>query len=268
MPSGEPLVPLTRREDVLRDQLARPPYGTRVYAPDAPPVRVGATGSGDDLLVLTWSAADLARERAAGARLFAALGVRPGMRVANTLPGALATPGSLLLGDVVEEIGALDVPLGEVEGEAAARAAWELFDRVEANVLVLDAAASGPLLAAAPPAPRRWWQGVVWLRTAAAPRLARVPGFPGWQRIWLAVPEATSFVAHTCAAGRYHVEAHVVAEVVDGTTGAPRPAGREGMLALTPSEGARAAARYASGLRARALESCACGETGAVLEVP
>src|SRR5438046_693156 len=123
--------PLTRRADLVRDQLAHPPHGTRRPPGAAPPVRLGVSGSGVELLVLAWSAADLARERAAGTRLLTRLGVAPGMRVANTLPGALATPGSLLLGDVVEELGALDVPLGPVDDGVVA----EIAD----GVLVLTA---------------------------------------------------------------------------------------------------------------------------------
>ena len=103
-------------------------------------MRAGITGSGPALLLLAWSAADLAREIEAGARVLGRLGIGAGTRVANTLPGALATPGALLLGDVHEALGALDVPLGTVETEAAARAAWELVDRVECEVLVLEPA--------------------------------------------------------------------------------------------------------------------------------
>src|SRR5207249_10589680 len=124
-------LPLTRREELLRDQLGHLPLGTRRFTDAAPPVRVGVTGSGDGLLVLAWSPAALARERAAGARLLRRLGVVAGTRVANSLAGALATPGALVLGDVVEEIGALDVPLGSADTETAARQAWELVDRVE-----------------------------------------------------------------------------------------------------------------------------------------
>ncbi|TMA66768.1 MAG: phenylacetate--CoA ligase [Deltaproteobacteria bacterium] len=219
-------LPLTRREELLRDQLDHLPLGTRRFADAAAPVRVGVTGSGDGLLVLAWSPAALARERAAGVRLLRRLGVGPGTRVANSLPGALATPGALLLGDVVEEIGALDVPLGSPDTEPAARQAWELVDRVE-------------------PA-----------------------GFSGWQRHWLAVPEAASFVAHSCAASRYHVDERVEAEVVDVESGAPVAAGREGMLALTPVEGDTALLRYASGLGARMLPApCGCGEAGTVMEI-
>jgi hypothetical protein len=232
-----------RRADLVAAQLARPPWGARPFRPDDPPVRVGVTGSGDELLLLGWTAAGLAREVAAGARLFARLGVAPGARVANTLAGALATPGALLVGDVVEAIGALDVPLGAVDGEAAARAAWELFDRVEATVLVAEpGAATTAFFAAAPRRERPAWAGIVWLaRAAAAAPVPPPPGFAGWQRTWLAVPEATSFVAGSCAAGRFHPADGLACEIEGGE------------LLLGPD-------RYASGLRARALEPCPCGE--------
>jgi len=244
---------VTHRHELVRDQLAHLPYGSR--PPPSPPVRVGVTGTGDALLVLPWTADELARERAAGARLLAALGVVHGMRVANTLPGALATPGALLLGDVVEELGALDVPLGHVDSDVAARAAWDLFDRVEADVLVVDAASAPVLFGAAPAGARPWWRGVAWLDVApAAPARVSVPGFRGWQRTWLAVPEATSFFAHSCATGLLHVASHVVAEVEDGDG-----------LVVTPAGGR--VRRYATGLRARPLASCACGGPGPALEV-
>ena len=262
-------LPLTRREELLRDQLDHLPLGTRRFADAAAPVRVGVTGSGDGLLVLAWSPAALACERAAGVRLLRRLGVGPGMRVANSLPGALATPGALLLGDVVEEIGALDVPLGSPDTEAAARQAWELVDRVEPAVMVLDAASAGTFFAAVPRAARAWWRGVVWLGDGrASPRVPAAAGFSGWQRHWLAVPEASSFVARTCAASRYHVDEGVEAEVVDAGSGAPLPTGREGLLTLTPLDGDTALLRYASGLGARMLPApCGCGEAGTVMEI-
>ena len=233
---------MTRRSDLVADQLASPPWGSRGFAADDPPVRVGATGSGADLLLLGWTARELADEVAAGARLFGRFGIGPGMRVANTLPGALVTPGALLVGDVVETIGALDVPLGVIESEAAARPAWELFDRVRATVLIVE---PGPgattFFAAAPPAERPWWQGIVWLSRGGAAAPAPPPsGFAGWQRTWLAIAEATSFVAGSCAAGGFHADDAGGAEVVDGT------------LVV----GTR---RYASGLRVRSVAQCPCG---------
>jgi hypothetical protein len=233
---------MTRRPDLVADQLASPPWGSRRFAADDPPVRVGTTGSGADLLLLGWTARELAAEVAAGARLFGRFGIGAGMRVANTLPGALVTPGCLLVGDVVEAIGALDVPLGVIESEAAARPAWELFDRVQVTVLIVE---PGPgattFFAAAPPVERPWWQGIVWLsRGGAAAPVPSPPGFAGWQRTWLAIAEATSFVAGSCAAGGFHADEASDAEVVDGTL----------------IVGAR---RHASGLRARAVERCPCG---------
>jgi hypothetical protein len=207
-------LPLTRHADLVADQLAHPPLGSRRPAGAPPTVRAGTSGTGADLLVLAWSAAELGRERRAGTRLFGRLGVRPGMRVANTLPGALATPGSLLLGDVVEELGALDVALGDAADPGIARPAWELVDRVRADVLVLPADTGAAFLAAAPPAGRSWCRGIVWLVTGG-PRPPSPPppasGLRGWQRAWLAVPEATSFAGRTCAAGRLHPATDVVA---------------------------------------------------------
>jgi phenylacetate-coenzyme A ligase PaaK-like adenylate-forming protein len=253
---------LTRRADLLRDQLDHPPYGTRRREGAPPPVRVGVSGTGDRLLVIAWTAADLARERAAGTRTFRRLGVTPGVRVANTLAGALATPGSLLLGDVVEELGALDVPLGVVDSEAAARQAWELVDRVQPDVLVL--ADTATFFAHAPAAARPWWRGVVWL-CSRSPVPASV-GFAGWQRTWLAVPEATSFVAAECASGRLHVDERVVAEVIDDG-GTPAPAGRDGTLVVTPLDLDAPLVRYVTDVRARlSATPCTCGDGGSILE--
>ena len=231
---------LVRRFDLVAQQLATPPWGARRFAADDPPVRVGATGSGADLLLLGWTAGELAREVQAGVALFGRFGVAPGMRIANTLPGALVTPGALLLGDVIEAVGALDVPLGVIESEGAARPAWELFDRIEGTVLVVE---PGPgattFFAAAPPRERPWWRGIVWLSrgTAAAP-VPPPPGFAGWQRTWLAVAEASSFVAGSCERGGFHAAGDAAA--------------RDGELVLDGG-------RYASGLRARAIGACPCG---------
>ena len=50
-----------------------------------------------------------------------------------------------------------------------------------------------------------------------APIIPPLPrGFGGWQRTWLAVPEATSFAAGSCERGLLHADAALRAEVVDG----------------------------------------------------
>jgi len=262
-------ISLTRRADLVRDQLDHLPHGTRRLAGADHPVRTGVTGSGDALLVLAWTAADLARERAAGARVLGRLGIRAGMRVANTLPGALVTPGSLLLGDVIEEIGGLDVPLGAIDSDAAAKPAWELIDRVQPEVLVLEAATGARLIAAAPVTRREWWRGVIWLRRGAAamPAPPELPGFSGWQRTWFAVPEASSFVASSCSAGHFHVDEGLIAEVVD-PSGAPLAGGHDGELALTTLDLDTPVLRYATGVAARIVASpCSCGESGSALEL-
>jgi hypothetical protein len=239
--------PAHTRTELIADQAAHPPFGSRTFAPEDGPVRVGITGSGTTLLVLGWSESDLGRERAAGARVFARLGIQTRMRVANALAGALATPGALIVGDVDEELGALDVPLGEIATPAAAQAAWELLDRVEVNVLVLDPAASHTLLAAAPPRARPWWQGIVWLCRPGEPATPpEVSHLSGWRRRWLAVPEVSSFVGSECAARVLHVDAAFAPTVEMG----------ELVLgALHPD----VPWRYRSGWPARALGSCPCG---------
>ena len=244
-----------RRSDLLADQCAHPPFGHRRFAPGAPAVRVGTTGTGDDLLLLAWSAADLAREVEAGARLLRRLGVRPGARVGNTLPGALTTPGALLLGDVNEAIGALDVPLGTVETDAAARAAWELVDRVQCQILVLVPETAATFFRAAPAAPRPWLDGIVWLQRPGSLVMSHVPeGFGAWQRIWLAVPEVASFAAGSCDRGALHVDAGVGAEIADG------------QLVLVPRAAAAAPGPFATGIAARVAE-CPCGSGEIAVEV-
>jgi phenylacetate-CoA ligase len=271
----------TTRAELLRDQLAALPFGTRRFA-DAPwPVRLGATGTGSELLLLAWTAGDLARERAAGVRVLERVGVRRGMRVANALAGALTTPGALLLGDVVEELGALDVPLGVMTGDEQARQAWGLIDRIEPAVIVLETAAVQPLFAAAPERRRPWCAGIVWLDrgTRPAPVPPAVPaklGFTGWQRSWLAIPEATSFVAASCPAAqsaardgaRFHLDDAVIAEVAEPTSGVPLAAGERGSLILTPLGLDNPLLRYATGLSVRrSTGPCRCGTEGPAFEL-
>src|SRR5262249_30424722 len=131
--------------------------------------------------------------------------------------------------------------------DVAAKPAWELFDRVETTVLIAEPGpATTTFFAAAPDVVRPWWKGIVWLSrgTAAAP-VPPPPGFTGWQRTWLAIAEATSFVAGSCDGGAFHLADGVTAEVEGGE------------LVLGPRH-------YASGLRAKAIVACACGGGGAL----
>src|SRR5262245_47847193 len=68
-------LPLTRRDELVRDQLVHLPAGSRRFADADNAVRTGITGTGADLLVLFWSATDLARERRAGARVLQQIGI-------------------------------------------------------------------------------------------------------------------------------------------------------------------------------------------------
>ena len=163
------------------------------------------------------------------------------------------TPGALLLGDVDEALGALDVPLGTVETEAAAHAAWELVDRVQCEVLVLDPTTAGTFFAAAPVAPRPWLRGIVWLVRGDGYPLPSAPGSVAWQRTWLAVPEVASFVAGSCEHGRLHVDEGVDAAVIDGE------------LVLTPHGAAAAPGPLGTGIATRLAASCACGAGGPAL---
>lgn len=243
--------PVTR-EALLAAQQARPPFGGRTFTAAEPAVRLGVSGSGDDLLLLVWTATDLAREIAAGVRLLSRLGIRAGTRVANTLAGALATPGSLLLGDVNEAIGALDVPLGPSHTDAAAKAAWELLDRVRCEVLVVDPATAPRFFGMMPPDERPWLAGIVWLWRAGVPQPPEAPWpFAGWQRRWFAVPEVASFAGATCAAGGLHLD-----DALDGIV-------RDGQLVLAPRDAS--AAPYATGLAARLDPGCPCGTPAFVL---
>src|SRR5262245_21675896 len=231
------------RADLVADQLASPPFGRRRFTADEPAVRVGITGTGKDLLLLAWSASELAREVEAGVRLLGRLGIRAGQRVANTLPGALATPGALLLGDVNEAIGALDVPLGTAETEAAARAAWELVDRVQCQILILVPETAESFFRAAPAAPRPWLVGIVWLQQPEGAVAPAVPAaFNAWERLWLAVPEVSSFVAGSCEHGLLHADAEAAVEVSSRH------------LVLAPSS---MPAAFATGMTARRAR-CAC----------
>lgn len=263
---------LTTHADLVRAQLRRLPHGGRPLSGAGSPVRAGITGSGADLLVLTWSAADLEREREAGVRLLQRIGLRAGMRLANALPGALATPGSLLLGDVVEDLGGLDVPVGAIDSEAAARQAWALIDLVEPQVVVLDAASAVHLLAAAPAARRAWWQGILWLRRegegAAFPEPPPACGFEGWQRVWLAVPEATSFAAVSCAASCFHLDEAVAVEIVEGDSGERCAPGEPGWVVVTAHGFEAVRESYLTRFRGRLLpDPCACGGPGPVLQL-
>ena len=191
------------RPDLVAEQGNAPPFGRRRFPGDDPPVRVGTTGTGAGLLLLAWSASDLAREVAAGVRVLGRLGVRA--------------------------------------------AAWDLADRVQCEVLVLDPATAPAFFQAAPGVARSWWRGIVWLERGEGHTRPPAPrDFDGWQRTWLAVPEVASFAGGSCERGALHVDASVAVEVVNGH-------------AVLEARGASAAPVPFDTEMAARLVDCACG---------
>lgn len=254
------LAPTTRKA-LVDDQLAHPPYGSRCRTDAGPAVRAGALGHGDDLLVQLWTAADLERERAAGVYCLDRSGVRAGMRVGNTLAGGLHTPGSLLIGDVVEDLGGLDIPLGEVHDARSAQAAWALAERVGVEALIVASDGVAATLGELPESLAARLSILIIVERCATNSVAcdgaappAVPGFRGrWGR-WLAIPEATSFAAVQCDHGRYHGVGDAVLELA----GDDWRDGAVGSLLVTPLERDFVVLRFESQILA-AVESCACG---------
>jgi hypothetical protein len=168
---------------------------------------------------------------------------------------------------VIDEMGGLDIPLGTIDSENAAKQAWELVDRVEPQVLVLDTTTAERFLALAPPSPRPWLLGAIWLRTDSSPAPPVLPdqvGFTGWQGTWLGIAEVRSFAAAGCAAGVLHMDSEVYGEAV----GSPA-SGEIGRLTLTPLSGDSVLLRYETQLQCRRLTApCACGRLGPSFEVP
>ena len=240
--------------DLDLDRLADP-VGWLRLGDAAPPIRLGSCEREGATIVLTWTAADLARIAETGARALAAAGVTPGMKVANTLEGGFETPGSLVLGDALEKLGALDVPLGPVRDEKTARSVAELLDRIAADVLVLDGrSASGLLAALAETPPSGWprgWRGTLWLGLDPLPR-----ALPGWRRRWLSVPEVSVFLAVECHRGALHLDPNVLVEIRD----------RHALMSSTAGDAPLFA--YDAGLEARAVRSgCSCGDARPLIEL-
>ncbi|MGH7860452.1 MAG: hypothetical protein ACREQY_24240 [Candidatus Binatia bacterium] len=217
-----------------------------------PPVRLGTCERAGATIVLTWTGRDLARIAATGAAMLRRAGVAPGMKVANTLEGGFATPGSLALGDAAEALGALDVPLGPAGEENAAAAVLDLLHRIAVDVLVLNAGtAQGllPLLASRPP---RSLRGIVWLGLERPAIELPVPC-----RRWLSVPEVSVFAAIECERASFHLDPGTLPETIDER------------LLLTMLAGDAPVLRADAGIPARPLAAtCDCGVSGHAFRLP
>jgi hypothetical protein len=249
-----------RREDLSRLPALRPddldlaalgdPVRELALA-DAPrPVRLGACERGERTIALAFTAADLARAAEYGARALGAAGVRAKARVANTLEGGLATPGSLGLGDALERLGALDVPLGPVRDAKAAGAIADVLRRVRPDVLVLDPESERVLERSA--GRERSWDGIIALGGEA-----RADAPPRWRRRWISLPEVSVFFAVDCAEQSLHLDPDVEAEA------------RDGWLRVSSLAGDRPLLAYEPGVRATAVRAgCRCGDPRRVLVLP
>lgn len=247
--SLEGLAPVGAAE-LAADETANPPYGTWRAATDF--VRVGVPAREGPLEMVVFTATDLELEARVGAATLAAAGLAPGRRETNTLPGGLATPGSLVVGDAAQALGALDMPVGQISAAGPRDVAFDFWQRVRPDFAVVDergAADLAELLGAkgtsAPGIGIRAAALVTDLRDAEP----RVPdlGVPTTRVVGLA--EAFSLLAASDTDGVYRVPAgEVLVEVVDGE------------LLLTTLRHSAALIRYAPGVTARLVSVEARGD--------
>jgi hypothetical protein len=247
-----PRLPRISPEDLDLDRLDDPVGHVRL-ADAAAPNRLGVSARGEQSVVVSWTAADLARLAADGARALGAAGIRRGNRVANTLEGGLTVPGSLALGDALEALGALDVPLGPASDEKSGEALAALIDRIGIEVLVVDAPSASALLPILAARRRPGVQGIVWTGAREPEWPERLPA---WRRRWLSLPEVHVHAAVGCTAGALHVEPTVRVDAVDD------------VLYWSALAGDAPIWRYDVGLvGALGRERCSCGDSRRTIDV-
>jgi phenylacetate-coenzyme A ligase PaaK-like adenylate-forming protein len=228
-------------EDLAADERAHPPYGTWRAASEF--VRVGVPARPSALEMLVFTPADLELEARVGALALSTVGLAPGGRETNTLPGGLATPGSLVVGDAAQALGALDMPVGPISAAAPRDTAFDFWQRVKPDFAVLDAAGAQDLARLLED--KGTTANEIGLRAAVLVSDLRDPlpdapelGVPVARVVGLA--EAFSLLAPCDADGLFSVpSAEVVVEVL------------EGELVVTTLRHSAALVRYATGVRAR-----------------
>lgn len=243
-------VPIATPGDLAADEAQHPPYGRWRACSDGF-VRVGVPRWASPLELVVFTAGDLEREARVGASALGAAGLVVGMRETNTLPGGLPTPGSLIVGDAAQTLGALDMPVGPIEAEAPRAAAYDFWCRVRPDFAALDLAGARALAALL--ADKGTSAPALGLRAIALVTDVREPepelpdlGLPVHRLIGLA--EAFALLAARAVDGRFYPPAgEVVAEVLDG------------QLVLTTLQHSAALVRYAPGVRARSTQRAAAG---------
>jgi len=233
------LVPM-RIDDLAADERAHPPYGSW-RAADAF-VRVGVPARPSALEMLVFTAADLEAEARVGSVALAAAGRAPGGRATNTFSGGLVTPGSLVVGDSAQALGALDMPVGAIAAAGPRATAFDFWQRVKPDFAVLDQAGASDLASLL--ADKRTSAAEIGIRAAVIVSDLRDPepelpelGVPVTRIVGLA--EAFSLLAARDAHGIFAAPAgEVIVEVLDGE------------LVLTTLHHSAALVRYAPGVRA------------------
>lgn len=241
--SLERLAPL-KIEELAADEQAHPPYGSWRAARSF--VRVGVPARPSALEMLVFTADDLAAESRVGALALSAAGLAPGGRATNAFAGGLMTPGSLVVGDATQELGALDMPVGPISAQGPRDVAFDFWQRVKPDFAVLDPAGMrdlASLLADKHTSARELGIRAVALVTDLRDGTPEVPdlGVPVTRIVGLA--EAFSLLAACDAHGTYVAPGdEVVLEVVDGE------------LLVTTLRHSAALVRYATGVRAELVE--------------
>ena len=234
-----------RIADLAADERAHPPYGSWRAASSF--VRVGVPARDSALEMLVFTAEDLEAEARVGAIALAAAGLAPGGRETNAFAGGLATPGSLVVGDSAQVLGALDMPVGPIAAAGPRDTAFDFWQRVKPDFAVLDPAGVRDLASLL--ADKKTTAGDIGIRAAALVTDLRDPapslpdlGVPMTRIVGL--PEAFSLLAARDAHGVFVAPgSEVVLEVQDGE------------LLVTTLRHSAALVRYAPGVRARLVEA-------------
>lgn len=266
-------LPLMRKEDVVADQISKPPFGS-IFGRDLTDViditeTSGTTGKGSEVYPLTRSDLDaVVRIEAFG---FFWAGVQPGRIVATTFPLTTRAAGRWQMA-AVHSLGGVYLALGTYDTAKkleyltrfpvhllVATPAYLRRLEVEAERLGLDIRAFGvkALLTAGEPFTTDWvrerqerWGATLYEQYGSTQRA----------------------IAWTCEAGASRGDRRGVlhtlpnlefVEVIDPATGQPTPVGEFGELVITPFSCSSAAPllRFASGDRVRWLgyDACDCG---------
>lgn len=251
--------PVLSGDDLAAEVEAHPPFGRLQLAPQAL-IRAGlATAALPRPTPIAWTRADLDAEAELGARMLRRAGLAARARTSDCLEGGLITPGTLAITDALDALDALALPVGPITTAAALQRAAEVWEIVQPQAIIADAASLTFLYTAAPyPRPRAF---VALLTPADGAELAAPPR-DDVHRI-LSVPQVGTFIAGECAAhnGLHLADDAVLAETV-GDGGTTLADGTPGRLLLTALTRSLALLRFDSRLRANLDRTpCRCGES-------